>query len=55
MSYLRSSLLADLLDLLELLVGSLLCVLLGLLVAAGVLLIVSLYSKPQLLPAIFLR
>lgn len=35
--YLRSSLLANLLDLLELLLGRLLCVLLGLLVAAGVL------------------
>ena len=37
MSHLRSGLFADLLNLLKLLVGSLLCVLLGLLVAAGVL------------------
>jgi hypothetical protein len=50
MPYLRSSLLADLLDLLELLVGCLLCVLLGLLVAAGVLFFVSDYPKTQLFP-----
>jgi hypothetical protein len=37
MPYLRTSLLADLLDLLKLLVGSRLCVFLDLLVAAGVL------------------
>ena len=55
MSYLRSSLLADLLDLLELLVGSLLCVLLGLLVAAGVLLAVSHCPKVQNSHTIFLR
>ena len=41
MPHLRSGLLADLLNLLELLVGGLLCVLLGLLVAAGVLFAVS--------------
>jgi hypothetical protein len=39
--YLGSGLLADLLDLLKLLVGRLLCVLLSLLVAAGVLFVVS--------------
>jgi len=39
--YLRAGLLADLLDLLKLLVGGFLCVLLGLLVAAGVLFVVS--------------
>jgi len=40
-AYLGSGLVTDLLDFLELLVGGLLCVLLGLLVAAGVLFVVS--------------
>ena len=40
-AYLGSGLVTDLLDFLELLVGGLLCVLLGLLVAAGVLFAVS--------------
>ena len=45
MPHLRSSLVTDLLNLLKLLVGSLLCVLLGLLVAAGVLFAVSCCPK----------
>jgi hypothetical protein len=40
-AYLGSGLVTDLLNFLELLVGGLLCVLLGLLVAAGVLFVVS--------------
>ena len=47
MPYLRSGLLADLLDLLELRIGGLLCVLLGLLVAAGVLFAVSYCPCPK--------
>lgn len=55
MPHLRSGLLADLLNLLKLLIGGLLCVLLGLLVAAGVLFAVSRCPLGALPSTIFLH